>query len=91
MPKYINKYQNEYDRNSIFITEKGFIVKKLDEFCKSNELNKSLLFSNLRHIINKKFFYNEFEKIIQICPLKYFIVNFYENNFMIRPIFPFLL
>ena len=90
MPKYINKYQNEYDRNSIFITEKGFIVKKLDEFCKSNELNKSLLFSNLRHIINKKFFYNEFEKIIQICPLKYFIVNFYENNFMIRPIFPFM-
>ena len=90
MPKYINKYKKVYDRNTIFKDEKNYIVKKLEEFCDSNKLEKSLLFSNLRYIINKKFFYGEFEKIVQNCPLKYFIVNFYENDFMIRPIFPFM-
>ena len=90
MPKYINKYKNFIDKNSIFKDEKSYIVNKISEFCGSNNLEKTLLFSNLRYIINKKYFYNDFEKIIRICPLKYFIVNFYEYEFAIKPLFPFM-
>ena len=90
MPKYINKYKKFIDKNSIFKDAKSYIVNKISEFCDSNNLEKTLLFSNLRYIINKKYFYNDFEKIIRICPLKYFIVNFYEYEFSIKPLFPFM-
>ena len=90
MPKYINKYKKFIDKYSIFKDAKSYIVNKISEFCGSNNLEKTLLFSNLRYIINKKYFYNDFEKIIRICPLKYFIVNFYEYEFAIKPLFPFM-
>ena len=48
MPKYIKKYKDYSDKNKIYNDAKTHIAEKIDEFCKSYKLDKSLLYSNLR-------------------------------------------
>jgi len=90
MPKYVNKYKNCVDENIMLDEVKEKIEKKIEEFCSSYNLEKSLLLSNLRYIINKEYSYEKFEAIIEYCPLKYFIVYFGKYVFKIKPIFPFM-
>jgi hypothetical protein len=90
MPKYINKYKDCDDNNKIYEEVKNQIRDKINEFCISNNLEKSLVYSNLRYIVNKEYEYEDFEKIIKYCPLKYFIIKFYADNFKIKYLFPFI-
>ena len=90
IPKYINKYKDYSNEDTILNKVKKKIEEKIDDFCKSHNLEKDLLFSSLRYIINKEFKYEEFPKIIKYCPLKYFVVNFNNYSFKIKPIFPFM-
>ena len=90
MPKYINKYKNYTDKIEIYEEVKNKIRNKIDEFCNSNKLEKSLVYSNLRYIVNKEYDYEKFEHIIKYCPLKYFIIKFYDYNFEIKYLFPFI-
>ena len=90
MPKYIKKYKDYSDKNKIYNDAKKHIAEKIDEFCKSYKLDKSLLYSNLRYIINKDYDYSKFEEVIKYCPLKYFIIKFATYHFNIKPIFPFM-
>jgi len=90
MPKYVNKYKDCIDENIMLDGVKEKIEKKLEEFCSSYDLEKCLLFSNLRYIINKGYSYEKFWAIIKYCPLKYFVVYFGKYKFMIKPIFPFM-
>ena len=90
LPKYTKKYKNYKNENIMLDEVKGFLDKKIEEFCSLYELEKSLLFSNLKHIINKEYNYDKFESIIKYCPLKYFIIIFKKYIFKIKPIFPFM-
>ena len=91
MPKYIKKYKNYVDRNSIYNDAKKDIRKKINEFCESYKLEKSLVYSNLKYIVNKDYNCNKFEEVIKYCPLKYYIILFDDyNQFQIKPIFPFM-
>ena len=90
MPKYVNKYKDCIDENIMLDEVKEKIENKIEEFCSSYGLEKSLLYSNLRYIINKEYSYEKFEAIIKYCPLKYFVVNFGKYKFIIKPIFPFM-
>jgi hypothetical protein len=90
MPKYVNKYKDCIDENIMLDEVKEKIEEKIEEFCSSYGLEKSLLYSNLRYIINKEYSYEKFEAIIKYCPLKYFVVNFGKYKFIIKPIFPFM-
>ena len=90
MPKYINKYKNHKNKIEIYEEVKNKIRNKIDEFCNSNKLEKSLVYSNLRYIVNKEYDYEKFENIIKYCPLKYFIIKFYTYNFEIKYLFPFI-
>ena len=90
MPKYINKYKHYSDKNKIYEEVKTYIKNKIDEFCVSNELEKSLVYSNLRYIANKEYEYDKFNDIIKYCPLKFFIIKFYADYFKIKYLFPFI-
>ena len=90
MPKYINKYKNYKTEDSILNEVKKKIEEKINDFCKSYNIEKDLLFSNLRYIINKEYKYGDFPTIINYCPLKYFVVNFNNYSFKIKPIFPYM-
>ena len=90
MPKYINKYKHYNDKIEIYEEVKNKIRNKINEFCISNKLEKSLVYSNLRYIVNKEYNYEKFGDIIKYCPLKYFIIKFYEYNFKIKYLFPFI-
>ena len=93
MPKYIKKYNDFNDTNKFYDDTRTRIEKKIDEFCSSNKIEKSLLLTNLKYIINKEFNIEKFESVIPFCPLKYFIVDFRLKGsyFVIRPIFPFMI
>ena len=73
MPKYINKYKDYQDKNSIYDDAKKCIKAKIDEFCESHKIDNSLLYSKLKYITNKDYDYNHFEDIIKYCPLKYYV------------------
>ena len=88
MPKYINKYKNYTSANKIYEDVKKHIDEKLDIFCKSNDIEKSFMFANLKYIVNKKYTYDELGSIIRYTPLKYFIIFFKREFFKIKPIFP---
>ena len=53
-------------------------------------MEKHLLLSKLKYLIKKEFDYEIFRSIIQYCPLKYYIINFKKNTFIIKPLFPFM-
>ena len=92
LPKYVNKYKKSEEKNKteFFANIKGRIEKKIDEFCKNNQIEKALLLSKLKYIIRKEYDYEIFRIIIQYCPLKYFIIVFKKNTFVIKPLFPFM-
>ena len=73
MPKYINKYKDYQDKNSIYDDTKKCIKAKIDDFCESHKIDNSLLYSKLKYITNKDYDYNNFEDIIKYCPLKYYV------------------
>ena len=92
IPKYIKKYKKakNKDKTKFFEENKKNIERKIDEFCENNQIEKSLLLSKLKYIIGKEFDYDVFRIIIQYCPLKYYIVYFKKNTFLIKPMFPFM-
>ena len=91
LPKYIEKYKDYDDKNAIYRDAKKYIEEKIDKFCESYNLEKSLLYANLNQIINKNFDYGKFNKFIKYCPLEYFKIKFDAYEFKILPIFPFML
>ena len=90
MPKYVKKYKNSKNENIVLDEVKGYLEKKIEEFCSNYEIEKSLLYSNLKYIINKEYNYDKFESVIKYCLLKYFIIIFKKYKFKIKPIFPFM-
>ena len=92
LPKYVYKYKKEKKTKNKFLKDiKNHIDEKIEEFCKSHQIEKSLMLSKLKYIIREEFDYEKLNTIIHYCPLKYFIVYFKEYTFKIRPIFPFML
>ena len=74
----------------IYEYDKETDPKLLEEFCEKNQMEKPLLLTKLKYIIKKEFDYEIFGTIIQYCPLKYYIIKFNKNTFIIKPLFPFM-
>ena len=91
MPKYIFKYKkNNKSSKKLFDEAKNKIDSKLNEYCKFNNIEKSLLLFNIKYIMKNEINYDQFDTIIRFCPLKYFIIDFKIYSFKIYPIFPYL-
>lgn len=71
MPKYYKKYQEFGDTKKFCDDAREHIEKKIGEFCSSYKIEKSLLLTNLKYIINKEFNIDKFDEVIKFCPLKY--------------------
>ena len=80
----------KYTKNCITQEEKllkikEHIIKKMEKFSSQVNTSFDFIISYIKRIINKKYNNNELNEILEICPLKYFIIIFLENNsFLIR-------
>ena len=87
------KYCMDSDLTKEEIKEKIIekISKKLKEFCEIMNYSLGFLLMNLKNIINKKYKLDKLNEVMHYCPLKFFVVKFYENEFFkIKKRFPFL-
>ena len=92
MPKYVNKYKTKVIRDKSFLNkEKENILSKITDYCDSEIIEQSYLLTALKNIVGKEFSNDLFSSVIKYCPLKYFIIDFKEYSFKVKPIFPFLM
>ena len=92
MPKYVNKYKTKVIRDKFFLNkEKENILSKITDYCDSEIIEQSYLLTALKNIVGKEFSNDLFSSVIKYCPLKYFIIDFKEYSFKVKPIFPFLM
>ena len=89
-PKYIKLYEEKEDKNKFLEDMKSHIDNKISQFCANSKIDKTFLLTNLRFIINNDYFYEKLGEIIIYVPLKYFTINFSDNTFRVKPIFPFI-
>ena len=89
-PKYIKLYEEKEDKNKFLEDIKNHIDNKISQYCVNSKIDKTLLLTNLRFIINNDYFYEQLGEIIIYVPLKYFTINFSDNTFTVKPIFPFI-
>lgn len=90
IPKYRKLYEEKKDKNEFLEDIKSHIDEKISEYCDNSKINKTLLLTNLRFIINNDYFYEKLGEIIIYVPLKYCKIEFRDNTFKIKPIFPFM-
>lgn len=64
---------------------KEHIIEKMEKFSSQIHISFDYMISYIKRIINKKYKNNELNEILELCPLKYFIIIFLENHsFLIR-------
>ena len=89
-PKYLKLYEEKEDKNKFMEDIKSHIDNKISQYCANSKIDKTLLLTNLRFIIKNEYFYEKLGEIIIYVPLKYFTINFSDNTFTVKPIFPFM-
>ena len=89
--KYLNYFKQNLPKNKIIEKIMTDITEKIKEFCKYKKFTLDLVLINIKNIINKRYENSKLNDIILYCPLKFFIVKFYDNGyFKIKMKFPFL-
>jgi hypothetical protein len=95
--KYIDYYKNVdlnnlTEKNEIDNMVENKIINKVKEFIAPKQISIDLALINIKNMINKKYKISELSKIIQWCPLQYFVIKFLDNNkyFKMKMLFPFL-
>jgi len=94
--KYINMVdENNYEESLKVVDEK--ILNKLKEFKQYQSKEMSINFYNLADILLflKDILYeensmNNLLEIVSICPFKYFIIDFKDDKFLVKPVFPYM-
>ena len=92
--KKINRFRKYYTKRdsptTIIKKTLEHISTKIFEFGKQVNISMDFLLTNLKSIINNKYDMNKIEKVLEFCPLKYFIIEFIETEFIIKIQFPFI-
>jgi len=95
--KYINYYKdidlnNIIEKNRIDNKVEQNITEKIKIFISPKKISIDLALINIKNMINKKYEITEITKIIQWCPLKYFVPQFLDDSkyFKLKMLFPFL-
>ena len=86
--KYFAQNDSDVEKISKINTH---INKKIKEFSELNDVSLDLVLINIKSIISKKYEIEKIESVLKYFPLKYFVVEFVNNElFRLKSQFPFL-
>ena len=91
--KRFNKYYLESDSDDVKISKvNNHISQKIKEFAKENNTTLDFVLMNIKSLLNKNYNIDDIEFVLEYCPLKYFLIEFDENNyFKVKIQFPFII
>ena len=90
----ISKYKKMYDaypKQTAISKVNQHISEKLKDYCDKIKLSLDFVLVNVKNMLNKEYKITNLSEVIRFCPLKFFVVEFKENEyFKIKKRFPFL-
>ena len=91
----IKRFKKYYDANDSIDEKirktKNHITDKIQEFAKEKNSTLDFVLINIKSLLNRKYKIEDIEFVLDFCPIKYFLVEFDDNqHFQIKIQFPFI-